>query len=294
MPSPRSDMPLLHEEHADQRRARADDEPADAARAACTRGRTATAAATASRQQFTAHQRQTSSSQSGRSSACMPRLTPVAASSPGGPSNSDAPLQHDHAVEVVGDRAELVRHEQHRGAVLAHEVHERVAEQPLRLRVDARDRLVEHEQLGLAGERLGDERRAAADRPRARRARRRRRSASATDSSAWSTAARSAARGGRHQPCLRQPARRRRPPRRSPGRSGAMRSRCGTYPTRQRSRRRRGRRAEQLRPCPASGASSPSSDRSSVDLPEPFGPTSATNSPARTARLTSSSTGSAP
>ena len=30
-----------------------------------------------------------------------------------------AALQHDHVVEVVGDRAELVRHEEHRGVVLA-------------------------------------------------------------------------------------------------------------------------------------------------------------------------------
>ena len=66
-------------------------------------------------------------------------------------------LQHDDPVEVVGDRAELVRHQQHRRAVLGREVHERVAEQSLRLRVDAGDRLVEHEQLGIADERLGDE-----------------------------------------------------------------------------------------------------------------------------------------
>ena len=62
-------------------------------------------------------------------------------------------LHHQHAVEVRGHGTELVRHEEHRGTVLEHEVHERVAEQPLRLRVDARDRLVEHEQLGLARER---------------------------------------------------------------------------------------------------------------------------------------------
>ena len=41
--------------------------------------------------------------------------------------------------------------------MLGREVDERVAEEPLRLRVDAGDRLVEHEQLGFAGERLGDE-----------------------------------------------------------------------------------------------------------------------------------------
>ena len=54
-----------------------------------------------------------------------------------------------------------------------HEVDERVAEQPLRLDVDAGDRLVEHEQLGLGRERLARSARAAAGRPRARRAARR-------------------------------------------------------------------------------------------------------------------------
>ena len=67
-------------------------------------------------------------------------------------------LEHDHVVEVVGDRAELVRHEQHRGVVLLHEVHERVAEQLLRLDVDAGDRFVEHEQLRIGGERARDQR----------------------------------------------------------------------------------------------------------------------------------------
>jgi zinc transport system substrate-binding protein len=69
----------------------------------------------------------------------------------------DRALHHEHTVEVRGHRAQLVRHEEHRGAVLEHEVHERVAELALRLRVDARDGLVEHEQLGLARERAGDE-----------------------------------------------------------------------------------------------------------------------------------------
>ena len=38
-----------------------------------------------------------------------------------------------------------------------HEVHERVAEQRLRVDVDARDGLVEHEELGLRRERLRDQ-----------------------------------------------------------------------------------------------------------------------------------------
>ena len=51
-----------------------------------------------------------------------------------------------------------------------------------------------------------------------------------------------------------------------------MRGRCGTYPTRQRSRRSRRRRRRTRSPCPACGASSPSRIRSNVDFPEPFGP----------------------
>ena len=54
------------------------------------------------------------------------------------------------------------------GAALAHEVHERVAEQPLRLRVDAGDGLVEHEQLGLARRAPWRSAPAAAARPTAR------------------------------------------------------------------------------------------------------------------------------
>ena len=46
--------------------------------------------------------------------------------------------------------------------------------------------------------------------------------------------------------------------------------------------------------APAVGASSPATRRSSVDLPQPLGPSRATNSPGRTCRLTSSSTCSAP
>ncbi|OJA83951.1 hypothetical protein BGV48_27445 [Burkholderia ubonensis] len=45
-------------------------------------------------------------------------------------------------------------------------------------------------------------------------------------------------------------------------------------------------------PCRA--ASRPATSRSSVDFPQPLGPSSATNSPASTDSVTSSSTGSAP
>jgi len=70
----------------------------------------------------------------------------------------DPALEHDDAIEVAGHRAELVGDEQNRGTVLVDEVHERVAKEPLRLGVDTRDRLVEHEELRLAGEGLGDQR----------------------------------------------------------------------------------------------------------------------------------------
>ena len=43
-------------------------------------------------------------------------------------------------------------------------------------------------------------------------------------------------------------------------------------------------------PCPALGRSSPSTSRSSVVLPPPFGPAMATNSPGATASETSSRT----
>ena len=48
---------------------------------------------------------------------------------------------------------------------------------------------------------------------------------------------------------------------------------------------------QNARTLPELGSSDPKRTRSNVDLPEPFGPTSATNSPARTSRSTSSRTG---
>ena len=73
------------------------------------------------------------------------------------PVEQHASPQHHDAIEILGHRAELVRHEQHGGAVLTQQVHERVSEKLLRLRVHAGDRLVEDEELGLGGQRLGDQ-----------------------------------------------------------------------------------------------------------------------------------------
>ncbi len=66
-------------------------------------------------------------------------------------------LHPTRTVVVVGHGAELVRDEQDGRAVLGDEMNERVTEQALRLRVDAGDGLVEHEQLGISDERLGDQ-----------------------------------------------------------------------------------------------------------------------------------------
>ena len=179
-------------------------------------------------------------------------------------------FEHDDAVEVGGDRAELVRHEQHGGVVLADKVDEGVAEQPLRFGVDAGDRLVENQQLGVGHEGLGDERtlllaaREFGHQPVGEIARVR------PPSSACSTASRSAWVGRRHQ------ARRdSRPPattsRTVVGSSGASRPRWGTYPSRPGSVEGPGRVAEQL-DRPVAGRRSPSRRRSRVDFPEPFGP----------------------
>ena len=223
----------------------ADDDARRPARAACTRGRTDRATATASPARSSPQSRLLRAT-AGRSSAWTPRLTPVSASVAGGPSNTTRRFSTIDAVEVVGDRAELVRDEQHAGAVLAQQVHERVAEQPLRLHVDAGDGLVEHEQLGLARQRLRDQhplllaarqlahlaaRASSAERDRLERVRRPRRGRRA-----WER---------RHQPCFA-----RRPAATTSstvaGRSGAKRGRCGTYPRRHRSRSFRGALPEQL------------------------------------------------
>ena len=199
-------------------------------------------------------------------------------------------LQHDHVVEVVGDRAELVRDEQHRAPWwCSHQVDERVAEQRLRLHVDAGDRLVEHQQLGLGRERLGDERALLLATGQLVRAACRRCSVSATDSSAWSTASRSAARAAPPPALLGQP----------PGRHHLLDG-----------GREVGRDARPLRhvPHPPAVAEVGRGDAEQLDRaglraraaragsaaastsPSRSGPASAANSPARTARPTSSST----
>src|SRR5687767_11823999 len=66
--------------------------------------------------------------------------------------------QHDHPIEVVGDGTQLVRDEQDGRAVVGDEVDQRVAEAALRLGVHPRHGLVEHEEVGLGHQRLGDER----------------------------------------------------------------------------------------------------------------------------------------
>ena len=67
-------------------------------------------------------------------------------------------LQNHHPVQVLGHRGQLVRDEQHARPVLGHEVHERIPESPLGLRVHPGDRFVKDQELRLAGERPGDER----------------------------------------------------------------------------------------------------------------------------------------
>ena len=178
-------------------------------------------------------------------------------------------------------------------AVLGDEMDERVAEQPLRLGVDAGDRLVEHEQLGIADERLGDEHALllaarelahapapqVGERDGAQRVvdgvavARRRASATSPVGRAARPRTTSSTVAGRSRRQLR---------------AAAARSRCGSG----RSRRRGS--SPSTRTAPALGRSRPSRMRSSVDLPLPFGPTSAANSPLSTRNVTSSSTGVAP
>ena len=67
-------------------------------------------------------------------------------------------FEHDDPVEVGRDRAQLVGDQQHRRLMLIDEMNERVAEQPLRLGVNSRDRLVENQQFGIGDEGAGDER----------------------------------------------------------------------------------------------------------------------------------------
>ena len=111
----------------------------------------------------------------------------------------------------------------------------------------------------------------------------RRRSARPTTSSASSIAARSARDSGREQPAAGQPAGGDDLPDRggyAGGRAGALRHEADPLPAR-RSRPAGCRRA---RPGPAAAGAARLSARTSVDLPEPLAPISATNSPASTVR----------
>jgi hypothetical protein len=69
--------------------------------------------------------------------------------------------------------------------------------------------------------------------------------------------------------------------------------RCGTYPSRQRSWKTAGGDPNRVT-VPSCGFMVPSSRRRSVDLPDPFGPTRATNSPDATDIETSRRTGVRP
>src|SRR6266540_1526760 len=66
---------------------------------------------------------------------------------------------HEHEpLDEALDGAELVRDEQDRHCEVAVELCEQLRERLLRVDVDACCRLVEHEEVGLGGERLGDQR----------------------------------------------------------------------------------------------------------------------------------------
>lgn len=66
--------------------------------------------------------------------------------------------EHDHTVQVVGDRAELMAYQQYCSVVLVHKVHQRVSKLCLRFGIDSRHRLVEHQQQWVRSEGLCDKR----------------------------------------------------------------------------------------------------------------------------------------
>ena len=139
---------LLHEEHADERRGAPRRRAGDSASCMYSRsnGHGSGMASPAGLQPR------------GRSWRCTPRLTPVASSSAGGPSNATRRC----AARARGRGRRRPRRA--RGTPAARRGRGRsrdtsaVAETLLRLGVDAGDRLVEDQQLGIADERLGDER----------------------------------------------------------------------------------------------------------------------------------------
>ena len=88
----------------------------------------------------------------------VPRVVPDAGKIAGRAVEDDRPADEDESLDVVLDRAELVRHVDDRHAELRVQRGEKLGERLLGLGVDARRRLVEHEQRRLPGERLRDER----------------------------------------------------------------------------------------------------------------------------------------
>ena len=160
---------------------------------------------------------------------------------------------------------------------------QRVGERDLVGQVDAGGRLVEEEQLGLAGQRPRDqralllaarERRSSRRAPgrRARRPRARRRSAARS--------ARESGRSSRRR--VSRPAAT--TSRTEAGTPEVAPVRCGTKPTRCQSREVARAACRRARARRRLSGRSPVSARTSVDLPEPLAPISATNSPCSTRR----------
>ena len=69
----------------------------------------------------------------------------------------DAAANEDEALDVALDRPELVRDEDDRRSQVAVKLFEQGRERLLGVDVDTSRRLVQNEQVGLAGEGLGDE-----------------------------------------------------------------------------------------------------------------------------------------
>ena len=85
-------------------------------------------------------------------------VVPLGREGAGRPVEDDAAAHEDEALHDLLDGAELVRHVEGRHLPVVAEAVEEAGKRLLRLSVDARGRLVQDEQRGLAGERLGDER----------------------------------------------------------------------------------------------------------------------------------------
>src|SRR5712691_11762234 len=92
------------------------------------------------------------------SSMGVRRVVPAGRQGGGRAVEDDRAADEDEAVDERLDRAELVRDIEDRRPRLAVELRQQLREPLLCVDVDARRRLVEDEQLGLGGERLGDER----------------------------------------------------------------------------------------------------------------------------------------